>query len=83
MSWPMTTPRPHLVAAGDRPRLTTSEVADELRLSVRTVCGLIRTGRLPAVRIGRRWLVECSDVASYLAAQPGNGLARELLGRPA
>lgn len=79
----MTTPRPHLVAAGGHARLTTSEAADELRLSVRTVCTLIRTGRPPAVCVGRRWLVERSAVEAHLAAQPDNGLARELLGRSA
>ena len=48
---------------------TVGEVAGLLRVSTMTVYRLIRTGELPAVRIGRNYRVEDADLAAYLEAQ--------------
>lgn len=46
--------------------LTSEQVAALLRLHVKRVQGLARAGRLPGVRIGRKWLFRRADVASRL-----------------
>lgn len=83
----MTTPRPAATAQRDhaaRPaRLTTEEVADEIRGTVPAVCRMIRTGELPARKILGRWLVERRDLDRWIAAQPDNATARELAAVPA
>lgn len=42
--------------------LTAQEAADMLRLDVRRVQVLARTGKLPAVRVGRKWLFHRSEI---------------------
>ncbi|HEX2029621.1 MAG TPA: helix-turn-helix domain-containing protein [Nitriliruptorales bacterium] len=49
--------------------LTVAEVADMLRVSTMTVYRLIRTGEIPAVRVGRNYRVRRADLEQYLAAQ--------------
>lgn len=49
--------------------LTAAEVADRLRVSTMTVYRLIRSGELPAVRVGRNYRVREADLAAYLEAQ--------------
>jgi excisionase family DNA binding protein len=49
--------------------LTVAEVADMLRVSTMTVYRLIRTGELPAVRVGRNYRVRRGDLAAYLDQQ--------------
>lgn len=49
--------------------LTAAEVADQLRVSTMTIYRLIRTGDLPAVRVGRNYRVRARDLAAYLDAQ--------------
>jgi excisionase family DNA binding protein len=49
--------------------LTVAEVADMLRVSTMTVYRLIRTGELPAVRVGRSYRVKRADLDAYLEAQ--------------
>lgn len=49
--------------------LTVAEVADMLRVSTMTVYRLIRTGELPAVRVGRSYRVKRADLDEYLEAQ--------------
>lgn len=49
--------------------LTAAEVADQLRVSTMTIYRLIRTGELPAVRVGRNYRVRASDLAAYLESQ--------------
>ncbi|MDP9021254.1 MAG: helix-turn-helix domain-containing protein [Actinomycetota bacterium] len=49
--------------------LTVSEVADLLRVSTMTVYRLIRSGELPAVRVGRNYRVRRGELESYLAGQ--------------
>lgn len=49
--------------------LTAAEVADQLRVSTMTVYRLIRSGELPAVRVGRNYRVRASALQAYLEAQ--------------
>lgn len=49
--------------------LTAAEVADQLRVSTMTIYRLIRSGELPAVRVGRNYRVRAGDLAAYLDAQ--------------
>lgn len=49
--------------------LTAAEVADQLRVSTMTIYRLIRSGELPAVRVGRNYRVPVADLERYLAAQ--------------
>ena len=42
--------------------LTTDDVLGYLRIHARTVYRLIRTGDLPAVRIGRQWRIRRCDL---------------------
>jgi excisionase family DNA binding protein len=49
--------------------LRVAEVADHLRVSTMTVYRLIRSGELPAVRIGKSYRVREGDLESYLEAQ--------------
>jgi excisionase family DNA binding protein len=42
--------------------LTPEEVADLLRISRRTVYNWLRSGQLPALRIGRIWRVRLEDI---------------------
>lgn len=58
---------PSLPTVDDRP-LVVEEVAWHLRLTVKSVRRLIASGRLPAVRIGRRLLIQPSALAA--AVQP-------------
>ena len=59
----MSTRRPF---AGDR-LLTVSEVADVMRVSNMTVYRLIKSGQLPAVRVGKNYRIRESDVDTYLS----------------
>jgi excisionase family DNA binding protein len=49
--------------------LTVAEVAEMLRVSTMTVYRLIRTGELPAVRVGRSYRVKKTDLERYLDEQ--------------
>lgn len=49
--------------------LTAAEVADALRVSTMTVYRLIRSGDLPAVRVGRNYRVRAHDLDAYLTGQ--------------
>ena len=49
--------------------LTTDEVLEYLKVNSRTVYRLIRSGRLPAVRIGRQWRFRRADLDAWLDAQ--------------
>jgi excisionase family DNA binding protein len=46
--------------------LTALEVAERMRVSKMTVYRLIKTGKLPAVRIGKAYRVREEDLESYL-----------------
>jgi excisionase family DNA binding protein len=47
--------------------LTTEEVIGIIRVNTRTLYRLIRTGGLPAVRVGRQWRFRRSDLESWLS----------------
>lgn len=49
--------------------LTAAEVADLLRVSTMTIYRLIRSGELPAVRVGRNYRVRRAELDAYLEAQ--------------
>ncbi len=49
--------------------LTVNEVADLLRVSRMTVYRLIKTGELPALRVGRSYRLREEDVHTYLMAR--------------
>ena len=52
--------------------LTMDEVLGYLRVTSRTIYRLIRTGDLPAVRIGRQWRFRQSDLDAWLNRQRSN-----------
>ncbi len=54
---------------GDSEFLTTDEVLGYLRINARTVYRLIRTGELPAVRIGRQWRIRRCDLDTWIDGQ--------------
>ena len=49
--------------------LTIDEVLAKLRVKSSTVYRLIKTGGLPAIRVGRRWRVRRSDFEAWLDAK--------------
>ncbi|MHB8781385.1 MAG: helix-turn-helix domain-containing protein [Candidatus Geothermincolia bacterium] len=54
---------------GERPThrlLTVSEVADILRVSNMTVYRLIKSGQIPAIRVGKNYRIDETDVNAYL-----------------
>ena len=46
--------------------LTVSEVAATMRVSNMTVCRLIKSGQLPALRVGKNYRIRESDLNQYL-----------------
>lgn len=46
--------------------LTVSEVGDAMRVSSMTVYRLIKTGELPAVRVGKNYRIRQRDLESFL-----------------
>lgn len=57
-------------AAG--PLLTVAEVADVLRVSTMTVYRLIKSGDMPALRVGKNYRIRQRDLSAFLA----NGVVR-------
>jgi len=49
--------------------LTTEEVLDCLKVNPRTIYRLIKTGELPAVRIGRQWRFRRADLDEWINRQ--------------
>jgi excisionase family DNA binding protein len=49
--------------------LTTEEVLSYLNTTPRTIYRLIRSGELPAVRIGRQWRFRRSDLDAWVERQ--------------
>ena len=62
----MTTTKSHF-----QPYLTTEEVLVYLRVTPRTIYRLIRSGELPALRIGRQWRFCRTDLDAWLERQRG------------
>ncbi len=63
---------PQVSADNSADLLTRSEAARYLRVSDRTVSRLIRTGELPAARIGRAVRIRQSDLLDMLNEKPSN-----------
>ena len=84
-AWVYTKPEPATTPQAPAPTpddlLTRAEVAQYLRVSDRTVSRLIRTGQLPAARIGRAVRIRQSDLLDMLDGKPsisaGLGACRE------
>lgn len=53
--------------------LTTEEVLACLKVTPRTVYRLIRSGELPAVRVGRQWRFRKADFETWLASHEAAG----------
>lgn len=49
--------------------LTTREVAEAMRVSTMTVYRLIKSGELPAIRVGRHLRIRRRDLLAYLDAR--------------
>ncbi len=54
---------------GESQFLTTDDVLGYLRINARTVYRLIKSGEIPAVRIGRQWRIRRCDLDSWLDSQ--------------
>ena len=52
--------------------LTTDEVLGYLKTTPRTIYRLIRSGELPAVRIGRQWRFRRDDLDRWVERQAAN-----------
>ena len=46
--------------------LTVAEVAEALRVSTMTIYRMVKSGQLPATRVGRSYRFRRADVQSYL-----------------
>ena len=46
--------------------LTVNEVANILRVSNMTVYRLVKSGQIPAIRVGKNYRIKESDVSAYL-----------------
>lgn len=53
--------------------LTTEEVLSYLNVTPRTIYRLIRSGELPALRIGRQWRFRRCDLDAWLERQRSVG----------
>jgi excisionase family DNA binding protein len=51
--------------------LTAREAADLLRVSPQTIASYIKQQKLPAVKVGRSWLIRRAEVERILAGPPG------------
>lgn len=51
--------------------LTTKETAERLGVTIRRVHDLITSGRLPATRFGRAYMIKESDLKTVEDRQPG------------
>jgi excisionase family DNA binding protein len=49
--------------------LTTDEVLSYLKVTPRTIYRLIRSGELPALRVGRQWRFRRPDLDAWLERQ--------------
>lgn len=56
--------------------LTTSDVAEILRVSDQNVRGMIKRGELPAFKRGRDWLISRSKLDEYINQQSESNTAR-------
>lgn len=52
--------------------LTTQQASDVLGVTAQRVLALIREGRLPAVKLGRDWLIARQDLENFEKRPQGN-----------
>ena len=45
---------------------TIKDIADKLKVCVNTVRTLVKSGRLPAIKVGRQWRITSTDLQDYL-----------------
>lgn len=53
--------------------LTVAEAADYFRVSERTVYNLVRSGELPAIKIGASWRIPLADLSRLSNRRPPQG----------
>jgi excisionase family DNA binding protein len=63
--------------------LTLPEIAQTLGMNPSTVRLWVREGRLPAEKVGRKWMVRRADLEQMLAEQPQVGHPRGAAARTA
>lgn len=51
--------------------MTTTQAAEALKISRQRVLALIASGRLPAQKHGRDWMIEPSDIELVKVRRPG------------
>jgi excisionase family DNA binding protein len=59
----------HEAANGRRRDLHAPEVADNLKLTERTLYRLTREGRLPEFKVGKSWRFRIRDIEAWIEAQ--------------
>jgi len=67
----------------DETFLTTEEVLEYLQVNLRTVYRLIKAGKIPAVRVGRKWRFRKRDIDAWLDSQRPRGGSRPVPAAPA
>jgi excisionase family DNA binding protein len=60
--------------------LTVREVAESMRVSTMTVYRLIRSGALPAIRVGKHFRIRARDLDFFLDAQTVGGTVVQRVG---
>lgn len=58
--------------------INTTEAAERLKLHRSRIIALIRSGRLPAQKIGRDWLILAKDLKLVKIRKPGNPNFRKI-----
>ena len=61
----------------DAPLLSTRDAATRLGITTRRVVALIRAGRLPALRVGRTWVIREADLELVKERRPGRPSNRQ------
>ncbi|MFQ5922338.1 MAG: helix-turn-helix domain-containing protein [Anaerolineales bacterium] len=51
--------------------ITVREIAEQLRVSPRTVYRLCRSGQLPAIKVGKEWRIDRADLEQFLTKKKG------------
>lgn len=59
------------------PDLTTTEAAERLKLTKRSVARLIKRGQIEAEKRGRDWFIEEAEIERYERARRGPGRPKE------
>lgn len=58
-----------MASVGEIELLTPREVAEAMRVSTMTVYRLVKSGDLPAIRVGKHLRIRTADLAAYLDAR--------------